>query len=142
MSKRADWSDAAEECRQLFVRYVNATDRKDFAAAFAMFAPDAVVIRREAEYTTSDAIWTLLNRRPADETIRHIVTNMEVTVDPSGRKASGKAYFTAYLTRHQGLRAPLAGPDFVGDYIAEFVEIDGRWYFSRHEAASLFTREP
>ena len=141
MSRNEIRPDAAAECRQLFVRFVNATDRKDFDAAFALLAPGAVVIRRGEEFATEEAIRTLLRRRPADETIRHIVTNMEVAIEAGGRTASGIAYFTAYMTRHQGLGAPLSAPDFVGDYLAEFVEIEGRWLFSRHEAVSRFVRQ-
>ncbi len=100
------------DCGQVLLRFYDAFDAWDYAAMVALCTDDVVWHRAGKALAGRAAIVAELERRPATQTIRHVVTNLLVDVRDAGQ-ADARLYLTAY--RHDGagqrlVPAPMALP--------------------------------
>jgi ketosteroid isomerase-like protein len=132
-------SDAVE-IANLVYSYAERIDLGDFEAVGALFEHAAITtepaqgdeVRGSAAATKMYAEWTRVYvdpRSPTGRTLhtKHVTTNLQIHLDPSGLTARARSYFTV-LMRTETL--PLQ-PIIAGRYDDEFEKIDGRWAFTR-----------
>ena len=103
--------DIERDCERLLLRFYDAFDRGDYAGMAAMFAPDGAW-HRAGKVLARDQIVPELQRRPAEQRVRHVLTNILVDVQ-DGDHANLRCYLTAYRNpdvsrppEQQRLRAP------------------------------------
>jgi hypothetical protein len=70
-------------CQDLVHRLWNALDHRRLDEVMSLMTPDARW-QRDRWYEGADAIRAALEARPADRTIRHVVTNLIVDADGAG----------------------------------------------------------
>jgi ketosteroid isomerase-like protein len=68
------------QCAKLLTHYYNLVDQEDFAAAVALFSPDIVWSMDGHEYHGRDANLSGMHKLLDDVIIRHLITNIVVTV--------------------------------------------------------------
>ena len=83
------------DCTQVLTRFFNAFDQWRYDDMAAMFAPDGVW-HRAGKPLKGAAILEALNARSRTQTVRHVVTNIEVNVADASR-ADFILYVTAYM---------------------------------------------
>jgi SnoaL-like domain len=83
------------DCTQLLTRFFNAFDAWHYDEMAAMFAPDGVWHRAGQELQGA-AILLALNARSRTQTVRHVVTNVQVDVRDASN-ADFLLYVTAYM---------------------------------------------
>jgi ketosteroid isomerase-like protein len=121
----------AEAVRALVVAYAERLDAGDLDGLAALFA-DAVVVRpagRGGALVGRDAVRRLYAPviRYEDGTPRtqHVLSNLEVAVDPEAGTATSHCVFTVLQARPSGG----LGPVLSGRYQDRFARVDGRWRF-------------
>ena len=127
-------SDSAREVERLLLRYADAIDAGDFDAVGALFRHGRICA------DTADGPFTLAEGSAAvgafyrdlvltyDDGMprtRHVVTNVDVTVDEARASATGRSSYTVF---QQVGDAPLQ-PIAVGRYADTFHRIEGEWWF-------------
>jgi ketosteroid isomerase-like protein len=128
------------EIANLVYGYAERIDAADFAGVAALFEhaiitsdpPQDADVRGSAAAERMYAQWTRTYADPRSPTGRtlhtkHVTTNLQVHLDPSGRTASARSYFTVLM---QTPTLPLQ-PIIAGRYHDEFEKADGRWRFTR-----------
>jgi hypothetical protein len=83
------------DCTQLLTRFFNAFDAWRYDDMVAAFAPQGVW-HRAGKALTGGAILEALNARSRTQTVRHVVTNIEVDVTDAAA-ADFVLYVTAYM---------------------------------------------
>jgi hypothetical protein len=83
------------DCTQVLTRFFNAFDQWRYDDMAAMFAPDGVW-QRAGKALQGAAILLALNARSRTQTVRHVVTNIEVNVADAS-SADFMLYVTAYM---------------------------------------------
>ena len=83
------------DCTQVLTRFFNAFDHWRYDDMVAMFAPDGVW-HRAGKSLKGAAILEALNARSRTQTVRHVVTNIQVDVADASR-AEFILYVTAYM---------------------------------------------
>jgi SnoaL-like domain len=83
------------DCTQLLTRFFNAFDQWRYDDMAAMFAPDGVW-HRAGKSLKGATIMDALNARSRTQTVRHVVTNIEVSVRDAST-ADFILYVTAYM---------------------------------------------
>lgn len=90
-----------------------------------------------------EAIVAELRRRPEQQVVRHLLSN--IVVDEDGKDAASANFIvTAY--RHMGEREPakapvLDGPLMLLDATAQLRRVDGSWMFEHQSLRRVFTFE-
>ena len=128
------------EIANLVYTYAERIDLGDFAGVGALFEHAVITTdpaqggetRGSAAATKMYAEWTRVYadpRSPTGKTLhtKHVTTNLQIHLDPSGRRARTRCYFTV-LMRTQTLALQ---PIIAGRYHDEFEKVDGRWAFTR-----------
>ena len=128
------------EIANLVYTYAERIDLGDFAGVGALFEHAVITTdpaqggetRGSAAATKMYAEWTRVYadpRSPTGKTLhtKHVTTNLQVYVDPGGRAAKTRCYFTVMM---QTGTLPLQ-PIISGRYHDEFEKVDGRWWFTR-----------
>lgn len=118
------------DCTRLLIRFFNAFDAFRYDEMAAMFAPDGVWHRQGKALHGRAAILAALDERSATQTVRHVVTNIDVTAS-----AADDAQFLLYLTAYADDRgvAPdgeppiIAAPFLLLTVPGSCVRIDGKW---------------
>jgi hypothetical protein len=108
---RALERDIEWDCQRVMLRFYDAFDRGDYAGMVAMFAAGGVW-HRAGKALAKDQIAAELDRRPPQQRVRHVLTNILVEAkDPD--HAALTCYLTAYRNpdvhrppEQQRLRAP------------------------------------
>lgn len=130
------------ECYYLFVTYGNALDDANGAAAAACFAEDGEWDRQGNVRQGRAAIAAAIDERPATRVMRHVFTNINVTVVDENN-ATGRAYYLVYLHDGPGpdggpLPRPLGKPERLGDYLAWYVRTPEGWRIKRVAPKRVF----
>ena len=84
------------DCTQVLTRFFNAFDQWRYDDMVAMFAPHGVWHRAGKSLNGAAAILEALNARSRTQTVRHVVTNIQVDVADASR-AEFILYVTAYM---------------------------------------------
>ncbi|MBU6502537.1 MAG: nuclear transport factor 2 family protein [Burkholderiales bacterium] len=87
------------DCSSVLTRFYDFYDRWDYKAMVALFSPDGLWHRAGKKLMGRDAIMAELRLRPANQKVRHVLSNFLVDV-VDGRHALLSCYLTVY--RHEG----------------------------------------
>jgi len=130
----------AVEISNLIYTYAERIDLGDFAGLGKLFERAVITsdpaqgegVRGADAATKMYADWTRTYadpRSPTGKTLhtKHVTTNLQIHLDPSGRTARTRCYFTV-LMRTETLALQ---PIIAGRYHDEFEKVDGRWAFTR-----------
>ncbi len=122
------WDDRLE-LRELTYRYARALDRRDFAAAEALFTPDARLAGPGFDRRgVADVVEMLKQVVPFESTL-HAVHNHLVEVE--GDAAAGETYCVAsHVYERNGVKRKL---DWGIRYQDRYVRVDGAWRFAERE---------
>jgi hypothetical protein len=83
------------DCAQLLIRFFNEFDAWRYHEMVRLFAPDGVWLRQGRALQGAAAILSALEARSTTQTVRHVVTNVQVTVLDNDT-AESLLYVTAY----------------------------------------------
>ncbi len=129
-------SESEWQCQQVFLRFMQCLDAGDPAAATALVAPDVIWYRRGEELRGPKAIAEVIRSRPKERTIRHLLSNLVVTLTDSQRAVS-RAYYAAWV--HEGPPpCRVRGPERVGDYHAGYLRDGDQWRIVLLRAERIF----
>jgi hypothetical protein len=122
--------DIERDCERLLLCFYDAFDRGDYAAMAAMFAADGAWHRAGKVLARDDIVGELL-RRPSQQRVRHVLTNILVEAQDVDQ-ASLRCYLTAY--RNPDVNRPAAqqrlrAPWLFLQLTARLRRIDGAWSF-------------
>lgn len=84
------------DCAQALTRFFNAFDQWRYEDMVDMFAPEGVWHRAGKSLSGKDVIVGELNKRSRTQTVRHVITNIQVDVK-SETTADTLLYVTAYI---------------------------------------------
>ena len=84
------------DCAQVLTRFFNAFDQWRYEDMADMFAPEGVWHRAGKSLQGKDVIVAELNKRSRTQTVRHVVTNVQVDVKEE-TSADFLLYITAYI---------------------------------------------
>lgn len=129
------------ECQQTFLRFMQCVDAGDADGAVAQVAPDVVWHRQGERLTGPDAIRAVIRARPPQRVIRHVLSNIVVTLGEPDR-ASSKAYYCVYAHDGGDGKRIVSGPERVGDYHAGYARTAGGWRLTSLRAERIFTAAP
>ncbi len=121
----------AEAVRALVVAYAERLDAGDLDGVAALFE-HAVLrpARSGGELVGAGAVRRMYDPvvRYADGTPRtqHVLSNVEVTLDPSGERAASRCVFTVFQARP----GSVLGPVLAGRYDDRFERVAGEWRFT------------
>jgi hypothetical protein len=102
------------DCAQLLVRFFNHFDQWRYAEMADLFAPDGVWNRQGRALQGKAAILSVLEARSRTQTVRHVVTNIQVDVRDSAT-AEFVLYVTAYM--HDTGTRPDVPPKIASPYL-------------------------
>jgi hypothetical protein len=129
------------DCTRLMNQSVIHLDRRQYEPLAALFGPDGVWVRGGKPCTGYDGVMASLNERPADVLIRHLMTNIVVTVEDDST-ATGIGYFLVYKATGDGGEppqpAPIAAPAMVAEMRDTYRRGADGWYIARRETARIF----
>lgn len=130
--------DCLRDCERLVIGSYSLMDLGDYAGCAALFAEDAVWVRGGKPVSGRDAILASLNRRPADQITRHIISNIMIQ-----QTAADAAEATAVFVPLRGTAGPSGfapGPQFnmIGDLAYRFVKREGAWQILHLQPKPVF----
>ena len=103
-------------CERTVLRFSAAFDAGDLEGMLAEFAPEGVWHRQEGSVRGHDGLRALMATRPPGLFVRHVISNMRVTLTGPG-EASCASYLTVYRDDDGGPKpVPLRQPALVGMY--------------------------
>jgi hypothetical protein len=135
------------ECQKLWRHYYYLVDCKEYERAVALFTPEVDWTNSmDVVLTSRDDLLQGLHGALGDGTIRHVLTNMVVTVI-DGDHASARAYNTVNYVKGVNVEegeGPIAfeGPHRICDNYAEFAGGDQGWQISLRRSHVIFRRNP
>lgn len=116
------------DCAQLLTGFFNAFDAFRYDDMVALFAPDGVW-HRQGKALRGSAIREALEARSRTQTVRHVVTNIQITVKDE-RHADSLLYLTAYMA-DTGSRPteppPISAPSLLLDVPGKLVLTPQGW---------------
>lgn len=123
----------SDECQilNLLHRYCELQDAADFVAVSELFRHSGYRVQGGASlfgYDEVHALKTRHDRIHEDGTLRtkHVTTNTILEIDPDGRSATTRSYFTVY----QGTKSLPLQCVIAGRYHDRFEKVDGAWRFA------------
>jgi uncharacterized protein (TIGR02246 family) len=128
------------DCTQLLIRFFNAFDAWRYREMVELFAPDGVWHRQGKPLRGRDAILSALEQRSTTQTVRHVVTNIQVTaVDDA--TADTLLYVTAYQhdTGEKSTATPvIRAPSLLLTVPGTLVSTEGGWRISSLTMTRVF----
>ena len=117
------------DCAQVVNKFYCSLDARRYDELVNCFTPDGVWKRQGNELQGRDAIMAAMEERGENLVIRHIVTNVQVTIEDEN-SASTSEYITIY--RHDSDEklegpAPLDGPGVIFLYQDKMVRSEDGW---------------
>lgn len=128
------------ECLHLIATFYHHVDNFEDEQLTALFAPDAVFIRRQNKFHGQADILAAHAARPRDRITRHVSTNIVVDVI-DGHHATGRSYCLIYAYPElpkAGEMLPMPAPREFGEWHDEFILTDAGWKFARRQLTSVF----
>ena len=117
------------DCAQLLIGFFNAFDAWRYHDMVALFAPDGVWHRQGKALRGADAILDVLNARSRTQVVRHVVTNVQITVIDESH-CDSRLYITAYIsdTGSKPTEPPtIASPSLLLDVPGKLVRTGEGW---------------
>lgn len=114
-----------EQSQASLYRYARAVDEHDLSRLADLVTDDVQLFRVDGLHQGRDAFLAVYRQffaSPIDWS-RHLITNVEVALDPAGGAARSHAYFEAAMT--DSTAAWLV----FGEYRHDMVRTDGQWRF-------------
>ena len=102
------------DCSQVLLRFYDCFDNFDYAGMAALFKPEGVWHRAGKALSGREAIVAELATRSHTQTMRHVVTNLLVTV-LTADEAQASCYITAW--RHDDAKPPRKAPVISSPYL-------------------------
>jgi hypothetical protein len=135
-TEQAASSESEWQCQQVFLRFMQCLDAGDPDGATALVAPDVIWYRQGQKLRGPKAIAKVIRGRPRERTIRHLLSNLVVTLtDP--QRAVSKAYYAAWV--HEGTQPCLVrGPERIGDYHTHYLRDGDQWRIALLRAERVF----
>ncbi len=141
-----DISDLIDEasCSRLCLDLLHYVDQRRYDQAAALFTEDGTFERRTPDRTSTvftgrAAIRGFFDSRPVDEAIRHLCTNIRITLR-SREEAGGHCYalfFKGTATGDAELPVPPRAPA-VTEYHDDYVRTAGGWRIARRRTQPVF----
>lgn len=134
MSLPRDAARAIEwDCAQILTRFFNLFDQWRYEEMAELFAPEGVWHRLGKALQGRAAIMSALNARSRTQTVRHVVSNVQVDVTDAA-SAEFLLYITAYI--HDTGSRPLEPPKIRSPYLllvvpGALVKIGEDWKIAR-----------
>lgn len=133
-----------QTCRNLVIALVHHYDHGEAEAAAGLFVPDGVWVKSRVPYRGHAAIVASFAAQPAGLVLRHVTSNVLITVHDDAH-ATGVTYYLAYVGhRPEGAPAdaelPFDGPASLGEWRDEFVATAEGWRFQRRDGRRVFGR--
>jgi 3-phenylpropionate/cinnamic acid dioxygenase small subunit len=134
---------ATEECKQVVLQFMALFDARAFAQMEECVTADIEWQRPDQTVRGVAQLRDVLGASPPDVRVRHVITNLQATVEDDER-ITVDSYYTVY--RHVGALddpqapAPLAGPASMGRYRDHLVRVDGGWKIARKQTFNDFRR--
>jgi hypothetical protein len=126
--------------QRLSIAFVNALDHREYDRVPLLFTEDGVFDRMGQAFEGRAAIKAWLPTRPEKLTMRHVLTNFELT-SASDSEMHGITYFTVYRVMEAGDGPfPLEGPDSVGEYRDVLKREGGKWLIARRQIKMVFQK--
>jgi hypothetical protein len=129
------------ECQHLFLTFMQLLDNREAERAIALVMPDVIWHRQGKELVGRDAIRAVVCDRPPNRVIRHLLSNIVVTLEHSA-KARSVAYYAVYSHEGADLPGRIGGPERIGDYHAAYVRTPEGWRIAYLRAQRVFAAEP
>jgi SnoaL-like protein len=128
------------DCAQILIRFFNEFDAWRYRAMVQLFAPDGVWHRQGRALKGADAILAVLEQRSTTQIVRHVVTNVQVTV-LDANTARSLLYVTAYQ-HDTGEPAPappvIRSPSLLLEVPGELVRTEDGWRISSLTMTRVF----
>lgn len=121
------------DCTQILTRFFNLFDQWRYEDMAELFAPDGVWHRLGKALQGRAAIMSALNARSRTQTVRHVVSNVQVDVTDAA-SAEFLLYITAYI--HDTGSRPLEPPKIRSPYLVlvvpgALVKVGEDWKIAR-----------
>ena len=132
------------DCAQLLIRFFNEFDAWRYQDMVKLFAPDGVWHRQGKALKGADAILSALAERSSTQTVRHVVTNIQVTA-LDRETAVSLLYVTAYQhdTGEKGTATPvIRSPSLLLAVPGELVRTEDGWRISSLTMTRVFEFQP
>lgn len=135
--------DIEHDCQRALIRFYDGLDERDYHGMLALCTPDCIWHRAGKTLSGQAAILAELRKRSETQTVRHVLTNMQVKVQDAGRAAL-KCLLTAY--RHdngvKSTSAPLIQkPILLIVITADFVNNGLQWLIAHQVMKDAFLFE-
>lgn len=136
-----DRRNIVADCAALMVRSFVLLDSRRYEPLADLFGEDGAWVRAGTPYVGPRDIVGSLNERPENLLIRHLLTNVDISVQgPDGARGTG--YFLVYKAMGDGaeppLPAPLGAPAMVAEVQDRYRRQAGEWRIERRETARIF----
>ena len=133
-----DLSDEAS-CTRLCNDFMHYIDQRQYDRVAELFTEDGRFDRKGTVYTGRDAIRQLFEARPADVVIRHLCTNIRITLR-SENEASGQCYAVFFKgTAGSDAELPVVpSPAAVTEYHDEYVRTPSGWRIRERRTKPIF----
>jgi hypothetical protein len=138
-ARAAEW-----DCGQVLTRFFNEFDLFHYDEMARLFAPDGVWHRQGKALVGHDAILEALHERSPTQTVRHVITNIQITAVDHDR-AESLLYVTAY-TNDTGAKpaAPpmIRSPSLLLTVPGRLVRTDAGWRIASLTMTRTFIFQP
>jgi hypothetical protein len=132
-----------EECRTLIITLVHHYDRGEAEASAKLFTPDGLWVKSQKPYRGHQEILDSFTAQPATLVLRHVTTNIHVTVHDE-KNASAASYYLVFVghrdSQQPDAELPLDHPGALGEWSDSFVLTDNGWRFTKREGRRIFGR--
>jgi hypothetical protein len=132
------------DCAQLLIRFFNEFDAWRYQDMVKLFTPDGVWHRQGKALVGADAILSALEERSITQTVRHVVTNIQVTALDEDT-AESLLYVTAYQhdTGETATAAPvIRSPSLLLTVPGKLVRTEEGWRISSLTMTRVFVFQP
>jgi len=134
-------SDLIDEasCARLCNDFMHYIDERRYDRVADLFTEDGRFDRKGTVYAGRDAIRRLFEARPPDVVIRHLCTNIRITLR-SANEASGQCYAVFYKgTAASDAELPVApSAPAVTEYHDEYVRTESGWRIRERRTKPIF----
>lgn len=127
------------DCQRLCIDFAQHVDARRFESVLELFTEDGVFVRRGTPIVGRAALLQFLQRRPADEVIRHLCTNSRIHF-ASADEATGICYVVFYKGKRPADGAYPIAPSAPGvaEYHDTYVRTRSGWRIRERRAQPIF----
>ena len=129
------------DCARIAYRFTHIIDRGNASEVAQLFTEQGVFEVPGASMNGREAIRQQFKGREGSHKLsRHVCTNMVIDVIDEDH-AEGLCYMTLYKYEPGHAidgPAPLNGPAYVGNYLDQYLRVEGEWKFSQRTAQVIF----